>query len=297
VKDLLLHMLGDDESFVYLAAVHALSRVVDMNRKLLIPSLLEIFSGRNTTPMSLKIRAALGEVLSLSLRRARDLAPFFVPTIVSECLRICRQRVYLPHSTSGEIDGIDANLSQMKIQIPTLTTAEVEEKSDAEIGEMNRVIDTYSNAADLIYFRQSAYSLLSEAMACGGWTATKYLNDTLDLALGTLLLEHNHRTSRATSASGDTPPGVPHQENMIMRRSSVFLVKYILLTLKEKLFQLSNPSSGNNLKLIKRMLTICCRDDDQVVSYQAQRGLYILEELVKQQFVPNDDIPKIRILG
>jgi hypothetical protein len=273
-------MLGDDESFVYLAAVHAMSRVVDMNRKLLIPSLLEIFAGQAqetiATRVSLKTRAALGEVLSISLRRARDLAPYFVPSIVAECVRICRHRVHLPHEATSGVDGIDANLSQMRINV---SVGKAEERSDADIGQINLAIDSYSNAADSIYFRQSAYSLLSEAMACGGWTATRYLNDSLDIALGTLLLEQNHTI----------------QENVVMRRSSVFLVKYILSSLQEKLFQVT--SGGNYLKEIKRMLTVCSRDRDAVVAYQAQRGLSILDDLVKQQFVPSEEIPKIRILS
>lgn len=267
-------MLGDDESFVYLAAVHALSRVVDMNRKLFIPALLEVFCGKSAIPVSLKIRAALGEVLSISLRRASDLAPLFVPSVVFGCIQICRNRVYLPQT-----DGIHANLSKMRLNIPS--EQDLSEKPNSVIMELNQNIELYSNSADSIYFRQSAYSLLSEAIACGGWTAIKYLPDTLDIAIGTLLMEYDHQI----------------QENQIIRRCSVFLLQYILKSLSQKLFQISN--GGNYLKDIKRMLTVCSRDKDPVVAYHSQRGLYILDELVKEQFKPNEDdeIPKIRILN
>lgn len=279
-------MLDDQESFVYLAAVHALSRIVDMNRKFLIPSLLEIFGGKAAVSVTLKVRAALGEVLSICIRRARDLAPLFVPSIVVECLQICRNRVYLPSSSSC----VDTNLSKMRINVD-LEESEASAGNEAEIAKINQTIDSVSVAADSIFLRQSAYSLLSEAIACGGWTATKYLSDTLDVAIGTLQLE-NHR-----NPSIPPPQQQHHQENLIMRRSSIFLIKYILQGLQEKLFYI--PFGGNHLKEIKRILTICCQEnEDVIVSFQAQRGLFILEEMVKEQLRPKEEgLPKIRILN
>jgi hypothetical protein len=308
VKDLLIQMLDDQESFVYLAAVHALARIVDMNRKLLIPSLLEIFGGKGNiseTPVTLKIRAALGEVLSICIRRARDLVPLFVPSIVAECLQICRNRVYLPppssspSSPSSASSGIETNLSKMQIHV-NLEESEVSEKTDAEIAKINETIESVSLAADSIYLRQSAYSLLSEAIACGGWTATKYLSDTLDVAIGTLQLEYNsHRHHRHPNSSANPQQHQQQhqQENLIMRRSSIFLIKYILQGLQEKLFYI--PFGGNYLKDIKRILTVCCREnEDAIVSFQAQRGLFLLEEMVKEQLRPKEEgLPKIRILN
>ena len=85
---------------------------------------------------------------------------------------------------------------------------EISEKNDSEIHEINQSINELSNAADSIYLRQSSYSLLSEAMACGGWTAGKYLRDVLDIAIGTLQLERNNLL----------------QEDLIMRRYSLLLL-------------------------------------------------------------------------
>lgn len=64
--------------------------------------------------------------------------------------------------------------------------------------------------------------------------------------------------------------------------------------MKEKLFVIAD--GGNYLKDIYRTLKLACKDRDKVVVFQAERGLYILDVLVKEQLEPNEDIPKIKIL-
>lgn len=251
-------MLDDKESFVYLAAVHALSRLIDMNRKLLFPICIEIFSGQSNPIMNLKIRAALGEVLSISIRRAHEIGSLFIPNIVKECLKICRIRVYLP----SEDDLISVNLSKMEINLSGNSgNNDIDTKNDNEIKEMNEKIEMMTNSANLFYLRQSSYSLLSEAIACGGWTVMKYINDTLDLAIGTLLHEQNYHPFKSSSSeplkkssqsqmsqfhsqSSDRNNHHPshihslHQENNLIRRCSIFLLKYHLIYFKDKIFSL-----------------------------------------------------------
>eukprot|EP00604_Paraphysomonas_vestita_P001403 CAMPEP_0174824052 /NCGR_PEP_ID=MMETSP1107-20130205/30152_1 /TAXON_ID=36770 /ORGANISM="Paraphysomonas vestita, Strain GFlagA" /LENGTH=143 /DNA_ID=CAMNT_0016049279 /DNA_START=521 /DNA_END=949 /DNA_ORIENTATION=- len=143
----------------------------------------------------------------------------------------------------------------MRINIENNDSESITQRSDSQIQEINNSIDQLSNAADSVYLRQSAYSLLSEAMACGGWTAGKYLRDVLDIAIGTLQLERNNTI----------------QEDTIMRRSSIFLIKYLLEGMKEKLFIIAD--GGNYLKDIYRILKIVTKDRDKVIVFQAERGL------------------------
>jgi hypothetical protein len=73
------------------------------------------------------------------------------------------------------------------------------------------------------------------------------------------------------------------------------MIKYVLEGMKEKMFALTD--GGDYLKSIYRILKVACRDSDQVIVFQAERAFYILESLVKDQFVPSEEIPKIRVLN
>ena len=79
-----------------------------------------------------------------------------------------------------------------------------------------------------------------------------------------------------------------------MTRSSVFLLKYILEGMKDKLFVI--PDGGHYLKDIYRILKIAAKDHDSVVVFQAESGLHILDKLVIEQLQPSEDPPKIKVL-
>ena len=65
--------LGDDESYVFLAAAHALSAIADAAPGEVMPYLLEQFE----TEKREKTRRRLGEALVLSVRRRGEAAPAY----------------------------------------------------------------------------------------------------------------------------------------------------------------------------------------------------------------------------
>mmetsp|Transcript_16477 Transcript_16477/g.24799 ORF Transcript_16477/g.24799 Transcript_16477/m.24799 type:complete len:1102 (-) Transcript_16477:57-3362(-) len=268
-KEILLHLLKDEDSFVYLNVMHGISHLIDQDRRSLYPDILAVFTGEASTPaVSVRHRAALGESLSRALRRAGESSPVYVPGTVAACIPLCRRRV---------------NLSQHNVSVNVnLTTMRVSSTDGTDVSE--EALELAAREADEVFLRQTAFSLLAECIAVAGWSAAKHMRDVIDLAVGALTLE-----------------GSGQQESVAVRRSAAFLLRYTLQGLKDKIFQIKD--AGLHLKDIYRILKVACRDRDRVVEFQASAALGVLSGLMKEQLffserqLSGEDLPPIRILN
>lgn len=176
-KRILLRLISDDDSFVYLNAMHAIGRLIDINRKALFPLFLTIFEANESLSVEDRLcvrdRAALGEALTFSIRRAGEVAPLYVPDVVRVCVAICRRRIDLCKVRE------DVDLDRRRVLVRNQETAEVSESIAAEAAAK----------ADEVFLRQAAFSLLAEAMATAGWSASKYMREVIDVAKGPLYME------------------------------------------------------------------------------------------------------------
>jgi hypothetical protein len=163
-KEVLLELISDQDSFVYLNVIHAIGRLIDLNRKALFPSFLRIFESPEALGkderLCVRDRAALAEALSFAIRRAGEAAPIYVPEVVRICVKLCSERVVL-FDSSGQID-LDGRKLVSKVD-PQDDATENESSSNTSI----RVEEMAMNA-DMVYLRQSAFSLLAEAVSVAG---------------------------------------------------------------------------------------------------------------------------------
>jgi hypothetical protein len=245
-------LLNDQDSYVYLSILNALTKLADLSRHLVFYKLLESFSSRTiekNSPLSpssstfltpsliaaaksipfqslipeaengmilpAKQRALVGEALSCILRRAGDAAPPLVPALVAACIRVVRVRptVEDERSSQGLVD-----LSTMKI------CKDSEEERDS-VGDRKRDVTTAAFVGDNALLRQSAMSLLAEAVVCAGWSASKYFMDIIDIATGVLSME----------GVGGGKGKVTSQMSLNIRRSAAFLLRHSITGLGEKL--------------------------------------------------------------
>jgi hypothetical protein len=318
---LLLRLVSDEDSFVYLGAIKAISTVADISRKLVLTYLLSAFVEgtpsadylirdigaappalsaqiKEEEPLSLKSRSLVGEAISFILRRAGEAAPPLVPPVVNGCLKLIRQR-----QSQAEIGFVNELVDMRKMtlradllqetgtfegesdlgQVPDSRTdlgATVDEETPIE---GHAVLEAAASLCDAALLRQSAMSLLAEAVVAAGLTADRYLTDVLDAAVGVLTFER----LRSEVASA-------------MRRSACFLLKYLLSGLREKLFVLTD--SGTYLKSVYRALKASRGDPDSVVRFHSESALSILDELMREQLffseatLRGENMSKIRIV-
>ena len=234
----MIGLLQDTDSYVYLSVLTTISRLADLpfKRARVFRSLLMSFSAcsvvdkidnRKKTSdaleingvshidnstlspqdgaesgsehLSPRVRALVGEALACVLRRAGDAAPPLVPSLVVACIRVVRDRAT---DEAASLVQDYANLRTMIMTKNTHTESSQEEvpySSETAVTAVN-LTEAVAKAADIALLRQSAMSLLAESVVCAGWTASKYLLDILDIAVGVLALEgRNHSTQISSS--------------------------------------------------------------------------------------------------
>lgn len=172
-------------------------------------------------------RAMVGEALVLMIHRAEQLKtsrPVFrlqvvelLPSLVHVCLKIAQRR-----ASTGAQSAVQAavDLSTMRVISRPVEEHDGDASSSATNLLKNEATDGSSGddhvssaagaslalvpsaqlvqameAADADILRQSAVSLLAEALSLAGPAAYKYLDDVIDLALGVLGLEQGHGQS------------------------------------------------------------------------------------------------------
>jgi Required for nuclear transport of RNA pol II C-terminus 1 len=253
----LVALLADSDSYVYLSALTALSRLADLPsmRGRVFQYLLKAFScgppGQAMTSekdhthtietsrceeersegqsvcVSTRHRALLGEALGTLLRRAGDAAPPLVPHLVAVCVRVARTP--LSKEEESSLEGFadlrtmtlirpitDANsTSSNEVTDPTSSLNKKKEEQESAVKEEQRqqqqqaATAAAAVAGDSVFLRQSALSLLADAVVCSGWGASKYLIDIVDVATGVLAMEGKKFSTQASSSSRRYAPTHP----------------------------------------------------------------------------------------
>lgn len=198
VFEILYTMLNDSDSFVYLHVLQVLTRLADFNRQNVFDALLCAFQSdlngntEDSTSLPERRRSLIGEALSSILRRSGDIAPKFVPFIVVACIKIIKKR--LNDKDDNRIEEL-IDLRSMKITPVHNNTIENEDdfiakrKNERKNEKNEKKIIKAALSADNVLLRQSAVSLLAEAISTAGWSAANYMLDTLDIAVGILTFE------------------------------------------------------------------------------------------------------------
>lgn len=257
----LLHMLRDCDSFVYLHVIKALAVLALHNRQKMSGLLMDGFASGTITVEStvvtvdIRQRALIGDVLSLIIRRTGHVLTAEGSTYVIGCLAVLRS-VAAPSAAANVAIDEKFDLSRVKFLDKDNTLDELKEGNE---DTLDAVL-----TAESVLLRQSALSLLAEAMAHSGYDAERHLMEVIDVARSVLLVEYRQ-----------------NQSNAAMRRSAIFLVKHIVTKLNHRLFSLQH--AGYHLKAIYTCLKLTRNDRDQVVKFQADNCIEYFNELVLAQ--------------
>ena len=267
----LVALLADADSYVYLSALTALSRLADLPsmRGRVFQYLLKAFScgppGQAMTPervdthtietsqceeeksdgqgvcVSTRHRALIGEALGTLLRRAGDAAPPLVPNLLAVCVRVARTRLSKEEENSLEgfadlrtmtlirpiTDGNSTSANEVANPTSSLNSKKEEEESTVkEEQQLQQQVATAAAAVagDSVFLRQSALSLLADAVVCSGWGASKYLIDIVDIATGVLAMEGKKFSTQASSSARRYAPTPPiHSPPFLSRSIAMFL--------------------------------------------------------------------------
>ena len=181
--------------------------------------------------LSLRHRALIGEALSDVLKRAGEAAPPFVPALIAACIKIVRVRASKEEEMSLEdfvnlktmtiaphvtIEKEKEKKNEMQSNVKEVeegsgkverkrerNEVEVERKKESEEisaeRKREREVLVAAHNADIALLRQSAISLLAEAVVCAGWIASNFLSDILDIATHVLALEGREHFSQTSS--------------------------------------------------------------------------------------------------
>jgi len=205
IFELLHPMLHDNDSFVYLHVIQVLIRLADFNRQKIFDALITAFQSEGNGEVNNLLerrRSLISEALSSILRKAGDIAPKFVPYIVSSCIKIIKSRLNekddrriedLIDLRSMKIKNItnndDNNNNEINDENDDEEDIKLKRKNERKNEKNEKKIIKASLSADTVLLRQSAVSLLAEAISTSGWSAAKYMIDTLDIAVGILTFE------------------------------------------------------------------------------------------------------------
>ena len=240
--ELLIDLLVDPESFVYLNVIHALGRLADIERNFTIAKLLSIFA--NTfieVPTKVKIkevtsnsqkkdykaekklskhhRSLIAEVLIVILRKSGEIASKFVDLYVLASIKVIKEENSETTTTNSNTDLMNDNFDNQENQLTNI-------------------------------LRQSAISLLAESIVFSGWSSHKYLPDVIDISAGILLLE-NPAISRKNVESYMSSYHLKYN-SQTSRRAAAFMIRYLINGLKTKLFEMN--IEGAYLKNIESIL-------------------------------------------
>ena len=149
-----------------------------------------------------RLRALVGEALACILKRAGDCAPPLVPSLVAACITVVRER-----ASDKAVGLIEDHVNLRTMIVKKITQAdpisEQTSQSDKHTQAAGLAVDltvAAAVAADIALLRQSAMSLLADSVVCAGWTASKYLLDIIDVAVGVLSLEGLKKRTQTSSS-------------------------------------------------------------------------------------------------
>lgn len=317
---ILLHLLQDPESFVYLNAIHAIGRLIDHHRSKLFKTFLGYYSEGTVHhaplaaemmsssvgeySLSLRHRAVLSEAIGCALRRADQLAHQYVPLVVAACLKLCRRRTGLQSklneanlNTSDGANLIDVDLTAMRVSVVTVEgegdknkEAENEAMKSRAAASHEATVHDVCLSADEVLFRQSAFSLLAEAIGLAGLSVRQHLLEVVDVAVGAL----RHEIANVNNDYKNVKDVLP------VRRAAVFLLRHIVAGVVKQSYSLIDVES--QFKTIYRTLKLVAKDKDDVVKFHAECGLADVDTIMRNQLtlseaqLTGEDLPKIRVI-
>lgn len=211
--------LSDHDSYVYFNCLVGVSALAERNRDVTLNLLLDLFSGRKSvgdrvdllntkdnleyydkylTNLSVRQRAILGEsIVRIVKKSGKVLNRNLLAKVISSAIGIARQKSNTEHA---QIINSGVDLLRMRVKKENFQFSSPElEGVDIELRNVNQsLLVATTEAADLVLLRQSALSILSEALVTIDWGAAKYLRDILDICVGILTLESGYNeASRA----------------------------------------------------------------------------------------------------
>ena len=176
---ILIQLLNDAESFVYLASVHAIAHMISRDKPLFLHKIINILSD-TSIERPVRQRVLITEILVLVTRRAGPSAAGFSRLIFNTCMKLIRFR---PGAIEEHLLNID------KVDLLKLRST-LQEQADSSNTSNDQHLGYH--AADLIILRQSAISLLAEISVSAGFTSFEYLFEVIDVACGILTMEAQH---------------------------------------------------------------------------------------------------------
>jgi hypothetical protein len=195
----LLELLREDESYVYLAAVQALSTAASISPPIVFPILLRTFELNKKTDISssgpclnLNDRCKVGEVLAAAARRCGDTLPHYAPSLIDAFSYPSSARAHMQDYMFDCIDpAVNAKAKSSDIPFSAQWSA----------------------------FRASCLSNLADIILVLGKHATKYCSKVSQLALGIIVHE--------SETVGDSNESV-----LLVRRGAVYLLRSIAVVCK-----------------------------------------------------------------
>jgi len=267
---------------------------------------------------SYRKRALLGEAMSLWLRTSGGVTSSYCSVVIRACVSVARGRPVLLHTVRPRIQDLSNNsvatsctdeskvnidLKNMRVSLNSVETdtdterereihteRETETERRMHSSEMNEVI----NSADEVLLRQSALSLLADALVAAQWSVRPLLGDVIEVATCVLLMENRGK-----------------QENRAAMRSAAFILRQLvcevgdmLLTIPEGLEHLQivmrclrrviavtpgSRSVSTHLSPDARLEHFSCHD--QVVIHHAEIALASLDDIVTRSLsFPNESL-------
>lgn len=243
--DLLLALLKDTDSFVYLAAVQGLAVLSDKMPPLVMDRLLlelagkeEEVGGTPTPTAAWQYKLKVGEALIQALQRCGEAMPVYAPKAV-------------PAFIKGSQPSSSSSSSFQKNK---------EEEEDAGAVEEEG------------HFRASCLSGLADVCELLGWSLQRYRSDVVDLAVS--VLTHEREKGGGSSEARA-------KARTLVRRAAAFLLERLVLGLgSERLLSvLGLPTLQEIMKVLDRT---AAEDKDDVTRLHAERGKEAVEYALLQ---------------
>lgn len=193
-------MLEDNDSFVYLSAVHTLRAMFDHSSGYLIVHLMQLFENSDSwakydhsTRQSTVVvnitrkRVLLAESIMFGVIRAGATIPLYAGEIINGCMRVIRaensiSRPVVLHISKWDMQKMTLREEQQQDDTTSLSLRRVKKQTDA--GQEAEHVDS-------ILLRQSALSLMAEVVSIAGYGSSRYLNEVIQLAVDVLSVEHS----------------------------------------------------------------------------------------------------------
>lgn len=279
VLDMVLNLLEDPDSFVYLSAIHAIRSLIEMNRKVMFTRILVLYRASDawtekhfririrdgssgdviTTRNITRRRAFLGEALSFGVRKLGDIMGAYGPEVISTCISVAKRA---RHEGASQVASDSRAVSTWNIN-----NMHISETSD---GSSKIDVELAASVADRALLRQSAVSLIADTVATAGFGSLSNLDEVVQFASDILEVEYSNE-----------------KLSVAMRRSAIFLIRYVITGLDRKIFSARDP--GDLLHRAYARVKIAMRDSDTIVKFHAECAFAAIDGLMRRQLFLNEE--------